>query len=281
MLAPGRTVRFLLLACVAMGPAVAVPGPALAQGKLEATYTVTLAGIPIGKGTWSINVGETHYNAVATGATTGLLRVFTGGEGTTVAQGGFGGGKLASSTYTANIKSRKKSNETRLIFEKGALKEAKITPTPDDDPERVPVTEAHTRGVVDPMSASLLRVPGNGDLLAPEACNRRLSVFDGRLRYDLRLAYKRMDRVKADKGYAGPVLVCAVYFVPVAGYVPSRRSIKYLSAMRDTEVWLAPITGTRVLAPFRAQGPTPIGDARLEADQFVSVPGPSRASLQR
>ena len=48
-----------------MGPAVAVPGPALAQGKLEATYTVTLAGIPIGKGTWSINVGETHYNAAA------------------------------------------------------------------------------------------------------------------------------------------------------------------------------------------------------------------------
>ena len=93
-----------------MGPAVAVPGPALAQGKLEATYTVTLAGIPIGKGTWSINVGETHYNAVATGATTGLLRVFTGGEGTTVAQGGFGGGKLASTTYTAKIKSRKKSN---------------------------------------------------------------------------------------------------------------------------------------------------------------------------
>jgi hypothetical protein len=59
--------------------------------------------------------------------------------------------------------------------------------------------------------------------------------------------------------------------------VPSRRSLKYLSAMRDTEVGLAPITGTRVLAPFRAQGPTPIGDARLEADQFVSVPGPSRA----
>ena len=68
-----------------------------------------------------------------------------------------------------------------------------------------------------------------------------------------------MDKVKADKGYAGPVVVCAVYFSPVAGYIPSRAAIKYIAKLRDMEVWLAPIAGTRVLVPFRAQGPTPIG----------------------
>jgi hypothetical protein len=124
------------------------------------------------------------------------------------------------------------------------------------------------------MTATLLRAPGAGNPLSPEACHRRLAVFDGKLRYDLQLAFKRMDQVKADKGYAGPVLVCAVYFVPVAGYVPSRAAIKYLSRMRDLEVWLAPIAGTRVLVPFRAEGPTPIGIAVLEADQFVSVAMP-------
>jgi len=31
--------------------------------------------------------------------------------------------------------------------------------------------------------------------------------------------------------------------------------------------------------PFRAQGPTPIGRAVLEATQFVSVAVPSRASV--
>ena len=40
----------------------------------------------------------------------------------------------------------------------------------------------------------------------------RLPVFDGRRRYDLKLTFKRMDQVKADKGYAGPVAVCAVSF---------------------------------------------------------------------
>jgi hypothetical protein len=44
------------------------------------------------------------------------------------------------------------------------------------------------------------------------------------------------------------------------------------------EVWLAPIAGTRVLIPYRAQGPTPIGQAVLEASEFIAVPTPSRAS---
>jgi hypothetical protein len=46
------------------------------------------------------------------------------------------------------------------------------------------------------------------------------------------------------------------------------------------ELWLAPIAGTRVMVPFRAQGPTPIGLAVLEATQFSSVAKPTRASAE-
>ena len=125
------------------------------------------------------------------------------------------------------------------------------------------------------MTASLLRTPGTGDPLSPQACQRTMAVFDGRMRYDLQFAFKRMDNVKAEKGYAGPVVVCAVYFSPVAGYIPSRAAIRYIAKLRDIEVWLAPIAGTRVLVPFRAQGPTPIGKVVLEATQFVSAPIPT------
>ena len=127
-------------------------------------------------------------------------------------------------------------------------------------------------------TASLLRVPGNGNPVSPDACQQTLSIFDGRLRYDLQLVFKRLDKVKADKGYAGPVVVCAVYFTPVAGYIPSRTAIKYIAKLRDIEIWMAPIAGTRVLAPYRVQGPTPIGQAMLEADEFVSIATPTRAS---
>ena len=71
------------------------------------------------------------------------------------------------------------------------------------------------------------------------------------MRYDLSLSFKRMEQVKAEKGYEGPVVVCSVQFTPVAGYVPSRPTIKYLIEQRDMEVWLAPIASTRVVVPFR------------------------------
>ena len=127
------------------------------------------------------------------------------------------------------------------------------------------------------MTASLIRVPGNGDLMRPEACQRAISVFDGRMRYDLKLAFKRMDRVRADKGYDGPAVVCAVQFTPISGYVPSRPAIKYLIQQRDIEVWLAPIAATRVVVPFRLIVPTPLGTGRAARRRSSSPRHRSRA----
>lgn len=256
----------------------AANAPALAEGKLEARYTVTLAGIPIGSGNWTVDINDTHYTASASGTTTGLMKAFTGGFGSSGVRGTLNGGKLLNSLYASTISTRKKQDTVRLTIANGNVKDFSVDPPPDDDPERVPVTEANRQGVVDPLTSSLMRVPGNGNPLTPEACQHSLSVFDGRLRYDLQLAYKRMEQVKADKGYGGPALVCAVYFSPVAGFIPSRSAIKYLSKLRDIEIWLVPIAGTRVLAPFRAQGPTPVGHVVLEADQFVTTATPARAT---
>ena len=185
------------------------------------------------------------------------------------ARGTLQAGKPAVSSYVASIHSYKKANEISLKVDAGTVKDLRLDPPAETEPERVPVTDASKNGVLDPMTATLVRMPGTGDVVAPEACQRTLAVFDGRLRYDLNLAFKRIDKVKADKGYAGPVVVCSVYFTPVAGYIPTRAAIKYLKEQRNMEIWLAPIAGTRVLVPFRIEGPTPVGRAVLEADEFV------------
>ena len=252
--------------------------PAQAQGKLEAKYTVSLAGIPIGTGEWTIGVADTHYTASASGTTTGLMRVLTGGHGTTTANGTLGPGRPISSVYASTVFAHKKSDSISFTVSNGTVKDLKLDPPQDPDPERVPIVEGHEQGVVDPITATLIRVPGDGDLVSSSACQHTLSVFDGRMRYELQLAFKRIDQVKTDKGYAGPVVVCAVYFTPVAGYVPSRTAIRYIAKLRDIELWLAPIAGTRVLAPYRAQGPSPIGLVVFQAVEFVSLPAPAKAS---
>jgi hypothetical protein len=270
-----RTLRRMLLATILVAPTIS---PACAQGKLDAQYTVKLAGIPIGKGNWVIEIADSQYTASASGKTTGLLRAFTSGEGTTTAHGILQAGQLTSSIYSSIITTGNKKDETRLTTINGNVKEFSVDPPQNNDDERLPITEAHQHGVRDPMTASLVYVPGGGDPLSEEACKHTAAIFDGRLRYDLQFVFKRMDKVKADKGYAGPAVVCAVYFSPIAGYAPSRAAIKYIAKLRDIEVWMAPIAGTRVVVPFRIEGPTPIGHAVMEATQFVSIAIPTRAS---
>jgi len=263
-----------LLAAIALGLLALGCDAAQAQGKLDGRYTASLAGVTIGKGAWVIDIADDQYTAAASGMTTGLLRVFASGEGSGASRGYVSNGNLIPSSYAASITADKKTEELRIVISAGTVKDYSVDPPTPPHPDRIPLADAHRRGVTDPMSAALMRVGGNGDVVSPEACARTLAIFDGRLRYDLKLAYKRIEIVKADKGYEGPVAVCAVYFTPLAGYIPDRPAIKYLVAQRDMEVWLAPIAGTRVVVPFRMVIPTPLGTGVLEATQFVSLPQP-------
>jgi hypothetical protein len=256
--------------------AITTPGPAAAQGRLEARYEVTLAGIPVGKGTWVIDISDDQFSAAASGGTTGLLKAFASGSGTGAAQGRVVNGALVPITYSATTTSSKKSETIRMALSGGNVKEFAIDPAPPVDPDRIPVTDAHRHGVFDPMTGALLRVPGTGDPVSPEACHATTAIFDGRMRYDLKLDFKRMATVKAENGYQGPVVVCAIYFAPIAGYIPDRAAIKYLAAQRNMEVWLAPIAGTRILVPYKMSIPTPIGTGTLEAVQFLTTATPPR-----
>jgi Protein of unknown function (DUF3108) len=267
---------FAWLVCAAALFALA-PLPAAAQGRLEAHYEASLAGIAVGRGTWGIEIGDDYYSASAQGATAGLLKAFSGGTGTGASQGRIVNGALVPSSYIATISS-KKSETIRISLANGNVKDFSIEPEPPVDPDRILVTAEHKKGVVDPMTSSLVRVPGNGELLGPDACRGGSSIFDGRLRYDLKLDFKRMETVKADKGYHGPAVVCAVYFTPVAGYIPDRPVIKYLAGERRMEIVLVPIAGTRILVPFRMTIPTPFGPAVLEATQFNTVAVPPRVA---
>jgi hypothetical protein len=273
---PPYSGRCALWAAAALAFLPGLNGPASAQGRLDASYTASLAGITLGKGGWVVDVREDQYTAAASGVTTGLLRVFASGQGSGMARGYVSNGTLVPSTYQASITAEKKSEELQMRLLGGVVMDLTIDPEPPANPNRIEVTEAHMRGVTDPMTASIVRVPGNGSPVTAEACNRTTAIFDGRMRYDLSLAFKRFEEVKAEKGYAGPAAVCAIYFQPVAGYVPNRPAIKYLSEHRNMEVWLAPITGTRLLVPFRIAIPTPLGLSALQANQFVSAALPPR-----
>ncbi len=256
----------------------ASPGAALAQGRLDANYEASLSGIPVGKGSWTIEIGDDVFSASAQGGSAGLLKAFSGGSGSGASQGRIVNGALVANSYVATTTTSKKSETIRLILANGGVKDFSIDPVPPVDADRIVVTEAHRKNVLDPMTGSMIRVPGTGEVLSPEACRTGTGVFDGRLRYDLKLDFKRMENVKAEHGYHGPAVVCAIYFTPVAGYIPDRPVIKWLAGQRSMEVAFVPVAGTRILVPFRMTIPTPFGPAMLEATSFITTAAPPRVA---
>jgi hypothetical protein len=248
---------------------------AYAQGRLEAEYVASLSGIPIGHGNWIVEISDNAFTAAASGATAGLMKFFSSAHGTSASRGTMAAGTPTPTSYAATIVDDRHVDEVRISLNGGNVTDYTAEPAPVQLPDRIPVAPADRRGVVDPMTSALAGVGGTGDPVSAEACNRKVAVFDGRIRYDLQSEFKRIESVKAERGYAGPTVVCALYFMPISGYEPDRAAIKYLIKLRDAEVWLAPIAGTRVLVPFRFSIPTPIGLGVLQATEFVSAAQPA------
>jgi Protein of unknown function (DUF3108) len=118
------------------------------------------------------------------------------------------------------------------------------------------------------LTAMLFSAAAGGEGLSQDECRHTLPIFDGNHRYDLKLAFKRMDRVTAEKGYAGPVVVCSVSYEPIAGHRPSIPLVKYLSEGREIEIALAPVAGTRLLAPFRVSVVSMLANLVIDANRF-------------
>jgi hypothetical protein len=247
---------------------------ASAQAKLDAVYDVTLFGFPIGRIAWTVELRDNRYVAAASGATSGLLRIFSDGHGDVSARGTLSEGQPIASNFALKLVAGKWSDEVRILFSGDRAKEYVNAPA-RADPDDVPLTDANRKGVVDPITALLVRIPGARETVVPEACERSIAVFDGHTRYNLQLAFKRLDKVKTDTGYQGPVVVCAVKFFPVAGFNPKRFLITYLAAQHDIEIWLAPFAGSRLMVPYRVSIPTRMGLGILQATKFESIPARS------
>jgi hypothetical protein len=250
---------------------------ASAEVRLNAHYAISMIGVAVGQLAWTVDVGAGVYRTTANGKASGALSVLVNGEGRIATRGVLTDGQPAPTIFTSNVTEDGEISGLQMTFENGSVKILRRdAPLRDDDSKdgRIPVSEADQRGVSDPLSAMLIATPTD-DLLAPENCNRLLAIFDGERRYNLALSFKRLDKVKVERGYAGLVLVCAVMLRPIAGYRRDSLLVKYVSGRHDMEIWFAPISGTALAAPVRLVMPTLIGTLKIDADRFeVQAPTP-------
>jgi hypothetical protein len=249
---------FLVLAVAAAGSA-----PARA-GSLSISYDISLGGLTIGAADVAMRLDGQRYNLQAQARLTGLAGAVTGFRGAANASGSVATATPLPSSFAVTSANSRDRRTVRVGLASGNVVAVDISPPLDDRADRVPVKDAHKRGVVDPLSALLMPVFGRGDPTGPAACNRTIPVFDGAARFNVVLAYAGT-RMIEKPGYAGPAVVCEARYVPIAGHRPERPATKFMVDNREMSVWLAPVEGTRILVPLRISVKTMVGTTVIEA----------------
>ena len=247
------------LAAAASAGALAGPAPGV-----SVDYSVLLAGFDIGTARLASTFVGGRYDLSVTANLTGLVGAVTGGKGAAKANGALTPVRAVPASFAVSSQTASQSITIRMALARGNLVAADIAPPLIEYPDRVPVTAALKKGVVDPASALLMPALAGKAPTDPANCARTLPVFDGVSRFDLVLSYAETRTVEKP-GYSGPVLVCHARYRALAGHRPDRPGVKFMEENREMSVWLAPVEEARVLVPLRISVLTQIGTNIIEA----------------
>jgi Protein of unknown function (DUF3108) len=128
--------------------------------------------------------------------------------------------------------------------------------------------------VVDPLSAVVLLSQMRLSRQGGEVCDKRIPIFDGRIRYDLVLSPKGTRAISGSGKLRGVAHVCKIHYVPIAGHKAGKQGGDYATGNTGIEVWLVPVPEAGLLIPYYVHVPTPAGTASLVTAKFdLETPG--------
>ena len=266
-----------LLVAPAIGGMPGFGGPARAESTtLTATYTISVAGITIGRADVKSRFTPHSYAAAINGSTWGISRIVSDARAMLAGSGRISGASVAPASYNLETSEGGFETHVSMSMRGGSVVSVAAVPSLIEAADRVPLTPRHKSNILDPVGAFVVALNRSGEPDGPTVCNRNVKVFDGWQRFDIRLSYRETKAVAG--GYTGNVIVCAARYVPVAGYRTGRESVTYMANNKRLEIWMAPIEGTNLLVPYRILIGTKIGDLVVAARQFETTRSEQQAS---
>ncbi|NLH82662.1 MAG: DUF3108 domain-containing protein [Phyllobacteriaceae bacterium] len=260
----------------------AVAAPAAAGTTVEATYAATLAGFPVGAGDLTFSTTETgDWRADVAAQVKGLAQIVANRQATATASGHAAARTLTSKDYDLKIDGGAEPNHVDMSFAGTNVKSVEATELhyPGWD-RRVPLLAEHKKGVIDPLGAFVVPLAAGQDPMDKANCDRTARVFDGRVRYDLRMTYGTRMEVQGKRGgYAGPALVCAVAYRPIAGYRPLSPEEERFERNLEFSIWFVPVGDARMMIPYKVVVGTPFGLLQVYAHAF-RIKGETTAATQ-
>lgn len=275
-----RVLRHCAAAVLLAAMLAAMPGIGLrAQAsdyRFQTDYAVLFNGLPIGRATLSGSFDGSEYRLDGRGRLTGIVGALFDYTATGASAGRIRAGRPLPTAFSADASDGSEVQTVRMTLSGDRVNRMTIEPPlkPEEarHPGRVPITEAHKRGIIDPMSAMIGPGGFDGENFDRSICNRSVPIFNGRERFDVKLQYKGVQTVSSNRkdGYSGPVLVCAARYRPIAGHRADKEEVEYVANKVVVEVMLAPVPGSDLVVPFRASVSTRFGAGVVQATSMTS-----------
>jgi hypothetical protein len=264
----------------ALSAAVLAASPAIAADSLRVGYSIRLLGLSMGSAGLNATIGPSSYDIEMSAQLSGIASVVSNAQGGARSSGSIERGRVLSRAYATASSNSKETRTVRMALNSGAVRSVELMPPLEPHPDRVPLTDAHKRGVIDPLSALVMPVVG-ADLTGSAACDRTIPVFDGYARFDVMLSYAGTQQVRSP-AYSGPVAVCKARYKAVAGHRTNRKQTNYMENNRQIEVWLMPVEGARVVTPYKIAMATQVGQLVIEATKvsLASTSGGSQSAAR-
>ena len=249
-----------------------IAGVAQAEN-VHARYRVSLIGLPIGAADASSTIDDKRYRVDLNVKLTGVASLISNLRMALASTGAVQGGAPTPLTYATTASNSSETRTLRMALASGTVRQVQYSPFWEEDksPDHVPLTDAHRRNILDPLSGFLVPVPEKDNPVGPSACRSRVPVYDGYTRFDVTLSYVGVKEVK-EKGYSGPVTVCSARYIPVAGHKTTAKGTQFMAQNEQMEVWLAPVNRTHVVVPYRVSLMTQVGMLVVEAAELRATP---------
>jgi hypothetical protein len=277
--------RHRLPMAAALAAAMQILGPissTAAEIAHEATYTISIGGLPVGKAETNSRFTEAGYATIIEGTTSGVSRIFSNAKATLLGSGRFSGRRVEPISFSLETSESGFETHVRMAMRAGTITSVLASPQLREASDRVPIKSEHKRDIVDPVGAFLVIAGGRGSAIDKGICDRTIEVFDGWQRFDIALFYKETRLVTGvDGAYDGKVVKCGARYIPIAGHRKNREETKLMAANERFEVWYAPIEGMRLLIPYRILIGTKFGDLVIASTRFVTIDPSDKTTVKQ
>ena len=256
-------------------PPAAVRSAGPWPGRVSATYRVAFNGFDIGEFKFAATVTGQTYSLTGNAELSALLGAFSWSSQTR-ASGTVAGDVARPAGYTFDYRTTQKSGSVKLGFSDGRIAGVSMVPPSPASSGSVPVRDFHLKDVLDPLTAVMALSRGKAN-----PCGKKLSIFDGKQRFDLALSFKKQVRITEARPSGQPTLgyVCRVRYIPIAGHKNNDQT-QQMAANGGIEVVLRPIPSANLVVPYEITLPTAGGTAVLTSTRVeIVTPGQRQIAL--